>query len=76
MQYVAVAVTLLPAMVDAVAVVATVKTTVQTARWVGSWAKWAVSGPAPDKDDGAWQMVEQEANGAVVDAELKLAPYT
>ena len=75
MQYVAVAVTLLPAMVDAVAVVATVKTTVQTARWVGSWAKWAVSGPTSDGDDGAWQLVEQEESGPVVDAELRLS-YT
>ena len=73
MQYVAMAVTLLPAVVDAVTVVATLKTTVQTARWVGSWTKWVVSGPAPSEDDGAWQMVEQEDDGAVVDAELKLA---
>jgi len=76
MQYVAVVVTLLPVMVDAVAVVATLKTTVQTARWVGSWAKWAMNRPTLDNDDGAWLIVEQEENGPVVDAELKLAFYT
>jgi len=80
MQFAIAAVSILPAVVDAVAVVATVKSTVQTARWIGSWAVWAVngSGNVKDvKDDGAWQMVEQrEHGGAVVDAELVLSHTT
>lgn len=77
MQFVAATVTILPAVVDAVAVVATVKSTVQTARWIGSWAAWVVGGSEDAKDDGAWQMVEQnEREGAVVDAELMLSHTT
>jgi len=77
MQFVAAVVTILPTVVDAVAIVATVKSTVQTARWIGSWATWAVSVWEDAKDDGAWQVVEQnEREGAVVDAELMLSHTT
>lgn len=72
MQYVAVAVTAVPMMVDAVAVVSAVRTTVQTVRWMGSWAAWAVLS-APPETDVAWQLVEGDGTGgAVVDAEVLL----
>ena len=43
MEYAMAAMAIMPLVADAAAVVSTVRTTVQTARWVGSWAAWALS---------------------------------
>ena len=73
MQYVTAAVVVLPAVVDVVAVAATVKTAVQTVCWLGSCAAWAVQGlsSSAPKGDDAWQMVEGAGDHGVVDTEVR-----
>ena len=66
MEYVVTAAALMPLIADAAAVVSTVRTTVQTARWVGSWAAWAIMGRGSSEEDpdDAWLFVESDRSVA------------
>jgi len=70
MEYVVTAVALMPLLADAAAVVSTVRTTVQTVRWVGSWATWAVGrGSSSAPLDDVWLVVESDN---AVETEIRL----
>ena len=61
MEYVMAAVAIAPIVADTAAVVSTVRSTVQTARWVGSWAMWAMGRDGkPKADDDAWLFVDDD----------------
>ena len=62
MEYAMAAMAIMPLVADAAAVVSTVRTTVQTARWVGSWAAWALSkgSPVGSQEDDSWLFVEPD----------------